>query len=261
MPEGDEIKELVPGGPGQFTPVAMDPDANEPYVPPKPAGSIADQLANVPPKRGRGRPKGSKNKSTLAREASTVSTQTVDRRTATQRMAADRARTAQAAAKKEVDERTPEEKRAAYQARVEELSVSISDNVNGHIAEILGAAGIPSQFIYKEGREPKHVQRDSPYTDIVDRVMVPDNTVESWAKLWAQVELTDIGKRLSSVGGGGPTNGALVLAALFSVFGTFQYLQGVQQFAKEMKPMMDAYKRSQDIRAEQERNAANAAGG
>jgi hypothetical protein len=256
MPEGDEIVPLVPGGPGQFKPEVMDDDARAPYEPPPKPGSIAEQLASVP-KRGRGRPPGSKNKSTLAKEASTVSTQTVDKRTATQRMAADRARTNQAA-KQPVDERTPEQKRAAYQGRVEELSVSISENVNGHIAELLGAAGIPSQFIYKEGREPKHVQRDSPYTDLVDRVMVPDNTVESWAKLWAQVELTDVGKRFAGSGGGTNSNTGLVLAALFSLFGTFQYLQGIQQFAKEMKPMMDAYKQSQNIRAQQEANANNA---
>lgn len=253
MPEGDEIKELVPGGPGQFRAEVMDADARESYVPPPKEGSIAERLAAVP-KRGRGRPPGSKNKATLAREASTVSPQTVDKRTASQRMAADRGRAsaAAAAAKKTVDERTPEEKRAAYQARVEELAVSISDNVNGHIAELLGAAGIPSSMIYKEGREPKHVQRDSPYTDLVDRVMVPDNTVESWAKLWAQVELTDIGKRLAGSSGGGSGNAGLIIAGLLSVMGAFQYLQGVNQFAKEMKPMMDAYKEYQKSQVRQE---------
>lgn len=256
MPEGDEVVPIVPGGPGQFTPVAMDADATEPYTPPAKPEGLAGALANVPPKaakRGRGRPPGSKNKSTLAREASTVSPKESDVRTATQRMAADRARAA-AAVKTPVDERTPEQKRAAYETRVEELAVSISANVNGHIAELLGAAGLPASMIYKPGREPKHVQTDSPYTDLVDRVMVPDNTVESWAKLWAQVELTDIGKRLAG-SGGGSGNAGLFLAAMFSLLGTVQYAQGLQQFAKEMKPMMDAYKASQDIRAEQERNA------
>lgn len=273
MPEGtnSDVREINPQGPvevvqgtnAQQAAAVLDADATEPYETP---GSLAERLkqyevkkdsdAPPPPKRGRGRPPGSRNKSTLAKEASTVSPGESDRRTGTQRMAADAARrsTATAAAKKDTDERTPEEKRAAYNTRVEELAVSISDNVNGHIAELLGAAGLPSSMIYKPGREPKHVKTDSPYTDLVDRVMVPDNTVESWAKLWAQVELTDMGKRLSG-SGGGSGNAGLVIAALLSVLGTVQYLQGLNQFAKEMKPMLDAYKQSQDLIAQQERNA------
>lgn len=276
MPEGtnSDVREINPAGPtevvtgtnAQQAAALLDADATLEYETPKSLEERLKEYALKPddgepkPKRGRGRPPGSKNKATLAKEASTVSPGTVDRRTATQRMAveASRRKAADSAAKKEDDTRTPEEKRAAYNTRVEDLAVSISENVNGHIAELLGAAGLPTSMIYKEGREPKHVVKDSPYTDLVDRVMVPDNTVESWAKLWAQVELTDWGKRLAGTGGGtGNSNIGLLIAAALSVLGTVQYVQGLNEFARQMKPMLDAYKQSQDIRDQQERNASH----
>lgn len=236
--------------PAITTPVALDGEALK-----STDVSNLDRLNAIYPKlakatgtteaKPRGRPKGSKNKSTLEREASQVSSPR-DTRTATQRMYGSR----QSATNDKKDDLTPAQRAAAKHDRVEEIADKISEGFNSNVAMILASMGVPSEAIYKPGREPKRVADSSPYTEFVGQVLISPGQAEIWAKFLTELEQTDLAKKFAGTGEGN-SNVAMILYGVLSIAAGFQYIQGLNNFYKQMKPFLDqmqAMKQEQQVK-------------
>lgn len=186
----------------------------------------------------RGRPKGSKNKSTLEREASQVSSPR-DTRTPTQRMYGSRQASSTTTPK--ADELTPQQRSAAKHARVNEIADKISEGFNDNIAMVLSSMGMPTEAIYKPGREPKRVADSSPYTEFVGQILISPGQAEMWAKFLTELEQTELAKKLTGSAEGN-SNVAMLVYGAGSILMAMQYLQGVSTFYKQMKPLLDQMK-------------------
>lgn len=208
--------------------------------------AIYPKLADSQEPKKMGRPKGSKNKTTVEREATTVSSTTRDARTPTQRMMGTRAPSSG-----DKSDLTPQQKQANKAARTEEIADKISVSFNSNIAMVLGSMGMPTNFIYKPGREPKRVADSSPYTEFVGQILISPGQATIWAKFLTELEQTELAKKFSGTGEGN-SNIALLSYGALSLLAGMQYIQGLNKFYSEMKPMLEQMKAMKEEQANRE---------
>ena len=208
--------------------------------------AIYPKLADSQEPKKMGRPKGSKNKTTVEREATTVSSSR-DVRTPTQRMMGSRAPSSTA----DKSDLTPQQKQANKAARTEEIADKISVSFNSNIAMVLGSMGMPTNFIYKPGREPKRVADSSPYTEFVGQILISPGQATIWAKFLTELEQTELAKKFSGTGEGN-SNIALLSYGALSLLAGMQYVQGLNKFYSEMKPMLEQMKAMKEQQAAKE---------
>lgn len=203
--------------------------------------------ATAAPRR-RGRPPGSKNRSTIAREQQTGV------RSGPQRLVTPPIRTPLTPSEEEA-KRVEEAARRIHKAeRVEELTAKIGEAVNENIALLLTSAGVPARFIYTPGNEPAQTQTDSKYTPLAHKVLFTAHQTRNYAKFIAELEETDLGKKATGVTGN--SNTSLLIYGLLSLGSTIQYLQGVSEFNKTLRPMLEQYKAWQMQQASDMQNAS-----
>ncbi len=179
--------------------------------------------------RRRGRPVGSRNKATIEAEQSALG----------KAPSGSRIVSPPGRPPKPDDELTAEQKRELKARRAEDLSEKIASGVNDNLMLMLTSMGVPPSLLYKPGREPKKVEESSKYTEFAGNVCLSPMQANIFGKFLAEAEGTDLGKKVSGSTGGG--NGALFLYGVLSLGAAVQYVQGLQKFYSQMKPMLDAY--------------------
>lgn len=213
----------------------LDDEAN------RPASSILDRMMEEAkakgftadaPKRPRGRPRGSPNRSKLVTPPGTTTTTSGT----------------QPSGAREPD---PAQVRAAKAARAEELAAKVGDTINDNIMLILSSMGVPSHLLYQPGKEPQQQAANNKYTQMGNMVAISPMQANLYGKFLAEAEATDLGKKLT--GTAGPSNGPLVIYGLLSLAATVQYVKSLQQFSQRLKPLLDAYAEQMRQQAEQAR--------
>ena len=191
---------------------------------------IAAPAEQAGPKR-RGRPPGSRNRSTIEAEQAVLG-----RPPSGSRMVSPPSRSDKT---KPDDELTAEQKRELKLKRAADLSDQISSTVNDNLMLMLTSMGVPSQLLYKPGREPKRVTEDSKYTELAGNICLSPMQAGIFGRFAAEFEATEYGKKVSSTTSTG--NGALYLYGLLALGAGVQYVQGLQKFYSQMKPLLEAY--------------------
>lgn len=209
------------------------------------AATIAP-AAEQPGARRRGRPKGSRNKATLEREAAGISKPPGGARM----VAPPGGRSSSNATD---DERTPEQIKEAKAKRVEELTEKIADGINDNLMLLLTSAGVPPTLLYRPGFEPRKVSSNGKFTDFAGNITVSPMQANIYARFLTEAETLPSVQKV--VGNTGQGNGPLVLYGLLSVAASIQYVQGLQKFVKELKPLLEAkraYDNVQNAKRQQE---------
>ena len=208
------------------------------------AAAVASTTASGP-RRGRGRPRGSKNRTTLEREQ-----QTGIPRDTPSRIVAPPSRRGTGPENKE-PEISPEERKRIKDARAGQIEKEIVGELNDNIMLLLVGLGIPGELLYKPGHIPQAVTEVSKFTQWAGNVVIGPQQARAYAHLWAEIEQTETGKKYTGKAGGG--KGLLGWYALLSLGSTVQYVQGLNNFIKELKPAMEYYE-SMKASQQQERN-------
>lgn len=234
--------------PTATTPSYLDPEATKPMPPPV---SLADRLAQGKtaadmgegdkPKRKPGRPPGSKNRATLARES-----QEGVNRNSPQKMVVPPPRQTT----KKDDGLTPEQRHEAKLARAEKLTVTVVETINDNLMLGLIAMGAPSSLIYKPGREPKGFKEDTPYTDFAQSLVLSPMQAGFIGRFLAEMEATDTGGKIGSVVTDG--KGPMIIYGLLSLAGLIQWGKGLSDTYKQFGPLLEQYKAQQRIHEQQQ---------
>lgn len=186
------------------------------------------------PRRGRGRPPGSKNKSTLERERIAAS------------LPPPRQPNVPPSETPKREPPTAEEilaKKRARESRANDISAKIQEDLNDGIMMLLVSMGVPAELLYKEGYVPEHQVKASKFTPLASNVVVGPLQANVYGKFLAALEDTETGRKVT--GNTSTGNGPLIVYGLLSIAASVQYVQGLSQFTKNISPILEAYKAAQ----------------
>lgn len=231
------MTDVAPTAPTPPPPDVLTPEAQQPYESlmermqreAAALGVSPESPASSPGRRGRGRPPGSKNKSTLAREG----------QVGVSRSGSSRLVTPPGRSPKPDDGLTPEQRREIKQRRRDELQEKIINDGNEQIMLMLVSLGVPSSLLYKPGMAPAEVQTLSKYTQLASSVTISPIQAGLYAKFATELEQTDIGQKVTGVTG--DSKMPLILYGALSLAATVQYVKGLTQFAEKIKPYLEAH--------------------
>lgn len=186
-------------------------------VAPKQASAI--DVKTGQPRRGRGRPAGSRNKVRPpdggVNPVSRITVPSSGKR--------------ETPSTNDDSERKKEEKKL----RAEQYSVWINQELNDKLFMLLiGASNgmIKPENLYKEGRVPPKAQGNPNLTDMGNAIAIPADVADSWGKLIAELTYTDVGKNLVKAT---DNHGLVILmAAVTAVFSTYRYGQTLKPYIK-----------------------------
>lgn len=209
-----------PGGP--------EPSLRDRLAAGKPTEQVLAETKTSPKRRGR--PPGSKNKSTLEREA--------------------RERAVTGSARLHIppgpkDPTKPDDKPdkpvitgEMKAKRGEYLGVKVAETVNDNLMLLLMSAGVPTELLYKAGRAP--VKADSPYTDLAQMITMSTMQANLIGRFLAEVEATDTGAKLTSAGADG--KGPLIIYGVLAGASVVQWGRSLAQAYKQLEPILEAYR-------------------
>lgn len=257
--EAANILGIVPGEPTVPIDPAMTPMVIPELEAPKVEGgsSLKDRLASAPkpdptaPRR-RGRPPGSKNRTTLEREANEGIRPPPG-------PGAKIPSTGRVTAPKPGQELTPEQKREHKRHRAEELSDKVADAVNENIMLLLISMGAPPELLYKPGHIPAKVTEHSKYTPIGAQLTLDKMQSNILGHFLAELEATDMGGKAAGIATDG--KGPLVIYGILSVATVLQYGKGLMEAYANFKPLLEQYEAQQRVTQQQDFNSQQATGG
>lgn len=196
-----------------------------------------DEFGNVKPKR-RGRPPGSKNKTTLEREAAA-------------RGSGGGARMVTPPGKgaKPSEGLTLEQRVAHKQARAAELSVKVGEAINDNLMLLLMSMGAPSALIYNPGMEPAQTKAESKYTPLGQQLVLGPMQMNIVGRFLAELEATDIGGKAGAQLSDG--KGPLIIYGVLSLGAMIQWAKGLSDAYKQFEPMLKAYQAQQNVAQQQ----------
>ena len=204
-------------------PVAKPVDSDAAFVP----ASQSDVLANrppEPPRRGRGRPPGSPNKTPIQRAQE-------EKAKAEARLAGIQGPSAEEVLAK------AREKAAAIKADTEQMAHWISEELNDYLMQAIITAGIPATMLYRDGHVPKAIANNDKYTELGNALAIPPTLAQSAARLAAEAKATDSGSKLAVATGNG--RAGLVVAGIGTLFGTVTYARRVNDVLKRFKQVAE----------------------
>lgn len=189
------------------------------------------------PKRGRGRPAGSRNKPKGITPDMVIP---AGQRGSNQ----DRDKTP------EQIEAEQKRKADAKKKRASELERQIITEFNEQLMGVFMMMGIPAQVLYKPGQAPKEAPINTPYSDIGNMVAIGPMQAKTWARFFAELEATDTGgkARAAIVG---DSKIPLVVSGVLAAGTAFQYLTQVKKTFDTLAPMIEQYKAYQKQQANQ----------
>lgn len=221
----------------------LTPDAVAPMPPPLRLSSLPDSIRSGSPdprtgvpKRGPGRPPGSRNKTKEppggVNPPQRFGTPGTTRNPITPPPKTD---TTDEAAKK----------RQEKKERADEYSQLIRENLNDKLFMlIVGATSIPAEALFSAGRVPPKAATNPNYTDFGNTIAIPADVADSWGKLIAELSYTDVGKTLVKAG----EKDWLVLLIAFAsaVFSTYRYSQQVKPITDMIKAQNEAKRKAKE---------------
>jgi hypothetical protein len=213
-------------------PEALAPAIKEPTLAERFAAAPPVEDVSTPVKRGRGRPPGSKNKSTLAREA-----QEGVRQAPSQRMV-----TPPPKPPKPTDELTPQQRAQAKLDRAAELSSKVADTINDNLLLLLMSMGVPEQLIYNPGMAPARVQENSKYTELAQGITLTPMQANIIGRFLAELEATDAGGKIGAVATDG--KGPLIIYGVLSFAAAIQYGKTLKDTYDKLAPLLEAHRAS-----------------
>lgn len=207
--------------------------------------SLARQMAQAT-KRPRGRPLGSKNKSTIEREASMVNRFTTP---------PSRGSTAGKTTTEThvLDERELRERRQAKANRAQVYAAKISVELNDHMMTMLVAMGVPTEMVYAPGKAPIQEQHYAKYGPVGNAMAVDPATAKSWGQFLADLTDTQTGSKVANITDN--PNAAILLHGVLAAVSTFQWFNGARKMMEQLGPVLEAYKRQQANDAQAQANA------
>lgn len=209
------------------------PEARQPTIDPK----------TGLPKRGRGRPPGSKNRpKTPDGGVNPPMTVRVPGGPRTQTGGP-------------VDEAT--NKKEEKKAKAEKYSQWITQELNDKLfMTLIGMSNgaIKPEHIYKSGFVPPKVQGNPNLTDMGNAIAIPADVADSWGKLIAEVTATEGGGKVEKMA----ENHVLmiIIAAGSALFSTYRYTQQLKPYIAMIKAVQDA-----QAKAAQEQDSSGNGGG
>jgi hypothetical protein len=148
-----------------------------------------------------------------------------------------------------VDQATLQQKAAAKKVRAEELAGKISGELNETILSLFMSMGVPTDFLYKEGRAPKSAPVNSPYTDLGAKLAISPMAATAMARFAAELEATDVGTKISGTAQGSSTL-PLIISGVFALGAGLQYAKGVQEVLAKMQVIMEAKRAYEESQAQ-----------
>lgn len=141
--------------------------------------------------------------------------------------------------------KTPEDelkaKVEAKRKRAQEIQGQISTELNDMLMSwLISMTPLTADVLYKPGRQPVGVVRDSPYTDLGNLLAIPDNLAKSAGKLVSELEATDGGSKVAAMTQDGKA--PLVIALIGTVFGAVQYARQLNPVIERLKLVNEANK-------------------
>jgi hypothetical protein len=199
------------------------------------ARSRQDAAAKVEgPKRGRGRPPGSKNKTTLEKEAASRGSG------GGSRMVTPPPRVPRV---KEDDELKIKELIERKKARALELEGKILTDLNDGIFQLFIMAGMPAEALFKDTTKVQAAVVNPNYTDLGNQMAISPMAAKSWARLAAELEQTGLGTKATAMAGTG--NAGLIVASLMAAVTGAQYVKGITDVLGRVKQAQEAMARAQ----------------
>jgi hypothetical protein len=206
-------------------PTVLDDEALKPHVPLsleqrlRSGKSTAEVMKEGATPKRRGRPPGSKNRSTVVKEA------------------------IEKGKKVDVTDLTPSERARLKAARAEALATKVTDAVNENLLMILMSMGCPPELLYKPGQEPKQVKENSRYTPLAQQLTIGDFQANMVGHFLAELEATETGGKFGSAVADG--KGPLIFYGIISGLCAIQYIQTLSKVYQQFEPLLSAYKAQQ----------------
>ena len=223
---------------------AMTPHMVEP--PPAPvadpnAMSLAERLRTQakptdeikPAPRRRGRPPGSKNKSTLEREA-----REAEARASGRPVLKPPSGGSPRGDKPEQPTETVDQRRRRMAARADYLATKVGDTINDNLMLLLMSMGMPAEMIYKPGYIPKGATSDK-YTDAAMMLTLGPQQTNILGHFLAAVENTDTGGKISGAVTDG--NGPLIIYGILSAAVMVQWGKNLMDAYRKFEPLLTQY--------------------
>ncbi len=235
-------------------PMELDSEALKAHPAPIPEATMAQRLASAPPTsdvmsapKRRGRPAGSKNKSTIARENATQ----INRGA---RMVIPPGKKA-----KEDDGLTADQRREAKLTRADKLATTVSDTINDNLMLLLMSLGMPSELLYMPGKAPKEVKVDEKYTALAKQLTIDPMQAHIIGRFLAEMEATETGGKVGTAISDG--KGPLIIYGILSVAAGVQWGKNLMDAYKAFEPMLADFKARQNVAEQQKFNAQQTTGG
>lgn len=139
------------------------------------------------------------------------------------------------------DRLTPEDlnkERSRKSKRADDIAASITDELNPIILKAMISQGLPSVVVYKEGREPVNIPRNSPYTEVGAKLIIDPFAAEMIGAFIAEFESSDLGAQIAAKTTGGPVG--LIVKGLVAGACVAGYVQGVREVFKRTEVLRAA---------------------
>ena len=220
-------------------------------------GSLADRFkaapktevaANPTQPRKRGRPPGSKNKATLAREA---------QEGVRKGDAVSGSKIVAPPPKIKKDDGLTSEQRVQNKlARADELASKVADTINDNLLLLLMSMGAPTELLYKPGMEPKRVKDDGKYTEFAQSLTLSPMQANIIGRFLAELEATDAGGKIGTVASDG--KGPLIVYGVLSFAAAIQYGKTLKDAYDKFEPLLTQYRASQLVNQQHDTGGNNA---
>lgn len=203
------------------------------------------------PARNRGRPPGSRNRSTINRESTTVSPTNIipPRRRSTPTsldVMTDVDKEAEAKRKKQAKEN---------QAKV--YGAFIANQLNDYIMMAMQGIGVPQEWLYAPGQAPT-VSRSTKYGPMGNQIAIPPMMAESWGKLLSELANTEQGSKIA--GFGDNPLAAIGLNGILAMVTTAQWFSSFNKIMKILPQQIELYKLAQAQAVAEEMAKQNGSG-
>lgn len=146
-------------------------------------------------------------------------------------------------------ERVKQEKKARADQYATWINMELNDRI---FMFLIGASGgtIKAEMLYKQGSVPAKAQSNPNLTEMGNAIAIPPDVADSWGKLFAELSYTNTGKSIAKAGENNSI--AIGMAALTALFSTYRY-------AQQLKPIIDSFNKARE--AQEQAKEGNAGQG
>lgn len=212
------------------------------------SAGLAERLANQPPvRRGRGRPPGSRNKTTIAREEAVARGEYIPPSTRGSVVRPGR-QAPPPRAGKEPKPQIVRDVEKVKKAAVDYQNL-IVEELNENILSVFMGLGIPSNMLYKPGHEPSAQVSSNKYTELGAKLVLNPSQAKVLGRFAAELAATKSGETAAAMVQN--NTAMLVVYGLLSVGAGFQYLSGVKQVIDNVRLLQGVAAQAQQQQEQQ----------